>query len=88
MSSTPLLSQVIPSSDDEDDEEHAHDSQPLEELMPFANFLRRSKATVLIAQQRYKEAETLLQELLNDPENTAFVLKELAHIRKLKGEKG
>ncbi len=83
-----LLSQVIPSSDDEDDEEHAHDSQPLEELMPFANFLRRSKATVLIAQQRYKEAETLLQELLTDPENTAFVLKELAHIRKLKGEKG
>lgn len=84
-----LLSQVIPSSDDEDDGEdgedsHSHDRQPMQELMPFANFLRRSKTEVLIAQHRYKEAEALLQQLLTDPENTDFVLKELAHIKKLK----
>ena len=60
------------------------DSEDLEKVRSFVNFLRRRKAYLLINLGRYEEARTLLQILLQDPENSDFALNELAYIQKKK----
>lgn len=61
------------------------DGQLPTQLETFRHFLMRRQASLLIDQKRYSEAETLLKSMLNDPDNSDFALKELAHIQKLKG---
>ncbi len=50
----------------------------------FVSFLKRRKAFLLVRQGSYDEAEKLLKQLLDDPENSYFALKELAYIQKKK----
>lgn len=89
-----LLFQVTPPSDlglgngDAGDEDDDVGSQMAEEQpspnAPFISFLKRRKAYVLINQKKYDEAESLLKQLLDDPENSDFALRELAYIQKKK----
>lgn len=41
---------------------------------------------MLVAMQRYDEAERLLKQMLDNPQNSDFALKELAYIQKNKGK--
>lgn len=71
--------------EDDDIDMNIHcDSEDLEKVRSFVNFLRRRKAYLLINLGRYEEARTLLQILLQDPENSDFALNELAYIQKKK----
>lgn len=70
--------------DDDIDMNIHRDSEDLEKVRSFVNFLRRRKAYLLINLGRYEEARTLLQILLQDPENSDFALNELAYIQKKK----
>ena len=56
--------------DDDIDMNIHRDSEDLEKVRSFVNFLRRRKAYLLINLGRYEEARTLLQILLQDPENS------------------
>ena len=49
-------------------------------------FLKRRKAYVLIDRQLYDEAETLLNEMLNDPLSKEFAMGELDYISRKKNE--
>lgn len=75
--------------EEEDDEEEAFEpgeQQPARtQLQAFVNFLKRRKAYLLINRGEYDEAERLLKQLLNDPDNSDFALNELAYIQKQKG---
>jgi tetratricopeptide (TPR) repeat protein len=50
----------------------------------FHSFLKRRKAYLLVKKGSYDEAEKLLKQLLDDPENSSFALNELAYIQKIK----
>ena len=56
----------------------------MHEIISFVGFLKRRKAYLLVRSERYDEAENLLKQLLDDPANTDFALKELAYIQKKK----
>lgn len=56
----------------------------MHEIISFVGFLKRRKAYLLVRSERYDEAEKLLKQLLDDPANTDFALKELAYIQKKK----
>jgi tetratricopeptide (TPR) repeat protein len=55
-------------------------------LQPFVNFLLRRKSTLLVKDERFDEAESILKRMLDDPDNSDFALRELAHIQKLKAK--
>lgn len=52
----------------------------------FLGFLKRRKAYMLVREKKYDEAEQLLKQLLDDPENSSFALNELAYIQKMKAK--
>lgn len=41
---------------------------------------------MLVREKKYDEAEQLLKQLLDDPENSSFALNELAYIQKMKAK--
>lgn len=73
-----LLNDTLSAHSDEDEELPAH-------IKAFVNFLKRRKAYVLIDQEKIDEAKTMLQEMLNEPENSDFAISELAYLQKRKG---
>ena len=84
-----LLFQVTPPASDgaADEDDDADDDVTAQHSSPnaaFISFLKRRKAYVLINQRKYDEAEKLLKQLLDDPENSDFALHELAYIQKNK----
>ena len=54
------------------------------EIAAFVGFLKRRKAYLLVRSERYDEAERLLKQLLDDPANSDFALRELAYVQKKK----
>lgn len=68
--------------DKEDDEEEETDLLD-PNTQAFLSFVRRRKAYILIDTGRYKEAETLLKTLLDDPNSNEFAKKELEYLQKL-----
>lgn len=54
------------------------------EIIAFIGFLKRRKAFLLVRAERYDEAEQILKQLLDDPANSDYALKELAYIQKKK----
>lgn len=72
-----LLQEIQPGDDDGDSDDT---------LQPFRNFLLRRKAFLLIGQKHFDEAEAILKQLLNDPDNSDYALRELAYIQKLKAK--
>lgn len=54
------------------------------EIIAFVGFLKRRKAFLLVRAERYDEAELILKQLLDDPANSDYALKELAYIQKKK----
>lgn len=54
------------------------------EFFAFIGFLKRRKAFLLVRAERYGEAEQILKQLLDDPANSDYALKELAYIQKKK----
>lgn len=73
--------------DEEDDDQsgksHAN-SESFSYLTAFKNFLRRRKAYALINFGHHEEAEKLLREMLNEPDNSDFAIQELAYLQKIK----
>ncbi|MBM6993135.1 MAG: hypothetical protein I3J02_07720 [Prevotella sp.] len=61
-------------------------SGEMHEVAAFMGFLKRRKAYLLVRYERYEEAETLLKQLLDDPSNSSFALRELAYIQKKKAK--
>ncbi len=57
-------------------------SNDMHDAVAFVGFLKRRKAFLLVKNERYDEAESLLKQLLDDPQNSDFALKELAYIQK------
>ena len=47
----------------------------------FVNFLRRRKAYIFVSARKYKEAEHLLKNMLDEPDNCDFAINELAFIQ-------
>lgn len=80
---TPMGGDNVPNADDDDDGEDIT-AQRTSPNAPFISFLKRRKAYVLINEKKYDEAESLLKQLLDDPENSDFALRELAYIQKKK----
>ncbi|MDD6553480.1 MAG: hypothetical protein PUF37_07855 [Prevotellaceae bacterium] len=82
--------------EEEDEEENGDGGQTAEShgnnetfgyLTAFKNFLRRRKAYALINFGHHEEAEKLLREMLNEPDNSDFAIQELAYLQKIKEEK-
>ena len=82
MSIDNILEELRNSVPDDDEEE----LDPL--LRPFLQFLYRRKAYVLIELRRLDEAEHLLRQMVDDPENSDFALDELAYIQRLREKEG
>lgn len=71
--------------DDEDGEsETQHQGPGKEQLEKFLNFVKRRRAYMLVNKGHYSEAERLLKQMLDDPDNSDFALSELAYIQKHK----
>lgn len=71
---------------DENGEEKGERALSRKQLDDMSCFLLRRKAYMLVAMQRYDEAESLLKQMLDNPQNSDFALKELAYIQKNKGK--
>jgi len=69
--------QMISFSESDDD-----DDEPSEGLQHFVNFLNRRKVYLLIEHERYDDAEKLLAEMVDDPENMDFANAELSYLHK------
>lgn len=69
---------------DDDENEGAQQGPGKEQLQGFINFVKRRKAYLLVSLKRYDEAERILKQLLDDPDNSDFALNELAYIQKNK----
>lgn len=70
--------------DEEDDEDEVQQGPNHEQLVGFLNFVKRRRAYMLVDKGKYKEAEKILKQLLDDPNNSDFALSELAYIQKNK----
>lgn len=69
------------------DEEHDASEDQRSDLLEFILFLRRSKARVLINEQRLDDAEKVLRDLLpDDNRHEAYLLEQLAHVAHLRAE--
>jgi hypothetical protein len=55
-----------------------------EELAEFSSFLRRRKVYLLIEAEQYDEAEKLLRNMLDEPENFDFAKHELTFLQEQK----
>ncbi|GAB6982315.1 hypothetical protein [Prevotella dentasini] len=76
-----IINELERTKGENDDEE---EDVPLEpHLQSFLSFVRRRKAYILIDMHRYKEAESLLKSLLNDPNSSGFAQKELEYLKGL-----
>lgn len=74
--------------DGEEDEAFPSDgqSEPDDEAQhAFYDFLRRRKASALINDHRYDQAEQLLKTLLDEPANSVFAQRELAYMSRARG---
>ena len=60
------------------------ETAPQQNIVLLANFLKRRKAYIYVSQHRYEEAEALLKNMLDDPDNSDFALNELAFIQRMK----
>lgn len=70
---------------EDDDEEVESPTNPnREQIQAFINFVKRRKAYLLVSRKRFDEAEGILKQLLDDPDNSDFALNELAYIQKQK----
>lgn len=81
-----FLREISNNATDENDEEKTKTNLADDQLDHISNFLLRRKAYMLVAMQRYDEAERLLKQMLDNPQNSDFALKELAYIQKNKGK--
>ena len=71
-----LLEQVQKSEDESE--------EPIpENVQEFHNFLRRNQVFVLIETGKHAEAQTILETMLDEPENFDFALDELAYLKSL-----
>ena len=71
-----LLEQVQKSEDESE--------EPIpENVQEFHNFLRRNQVFVLIETGKHAEAQTILETMLDEPENCDFALDELAYLKSL-----
>lgn len=70
--------------EDEDDMDTQEQGPSHEQLVSFLNFVKRRRAYMLVNKGKYDEAEKLLKQLLDDPDNSDFALSELAYIQKNK----
>lgn len=77
-----MLNNMDMQADDEDEEASQGPSE--EQLTSFINFIKRRRAYMLVDNGKYGEAEKLLKQLLDDPDNSDFALSELAYIQKKK----
>lgn len=59
------------------------EEEPEAFLLTFTAFLKRNKSYLLVEQNRLEEAKTMLNAMLNDPDNHDFAIGELAYIQKL-----
>ncbi len=66
------------------DERLENTTEEMYEVVAFMGFLKRRKAYLLVRSEQYDEAERLLKQLLDDPANSDFALRELAYIQKKK----
>ncbi len=57
-------------------------------LQEFVNFLRRRRAYALIDFNDLDEAEKAFKEMLEDPDNSDYAMGELAHIARLREQRG
>lgn len=79
-----LQMMVDRAADTDDDDDDARQNPGREQLQGFINFVKRRKAYLLVSLKRYDEAERILKQLLDDPDNSDFALNELAYIQKKK----
>lgn len=70
--------------EDEDDDSEINTNPNREQIQAFINFVKRRKAYLLVSMKHYDEAESILKQLLDDPDNSDFALNELAYIQKQK----
>lgn len=75
-----LMAQLaIEHMDDEDD-------TPQEHIVSFLNFLKRRKAYVLVDRGNFADAKKLLNEMLEEPDNSDFAINELAYLQKMEAQ--
>lgn len=79
-----FLDDLQPARPEADDEPAARPEAPA--VASFRAFLQRRKAYLLVRQGSYDEAEKLLKQLIGDPANSTFALKELAWIQKMRAK--
>lgn len=87
LASVAMMQRAEEDEEDEDDDEDDGNHPSAFELKPFRSFLLRRKAYLLVEQKKYKEAEKLLKQLLDDPDSADFAVKELAALQKAKNGK-
>lgn len=78
------LQTMLRNMDNSDDEDDEYRGPSREQIEKFLNFIKRRRAYMLVNRGKYREAERLLKQLLDDPENSDFALSELAYIQKNK----
>ncbi len=72
-----IISNLESGVDPNDDE-----ALPEPHIMKFLAFLKRRKVFVLVEKEEYEKAKTLLNGMLDDPENADYAINELAYIQK------
>ncbi len=72
-----IISNLESGVDPNDDE-----TLPEPHIMKFLAFLKRRKVFVLVEKGEYEKAKTLLNGMLDDPENADYAINELAYIQK------
>ena len=77
-----IINNLMNEAQNPNDEEN---DTPPPHIKAFMNFLKRRKAYVLIDQQKFDEAKAMLQNMLDEPENSDFAINELAYLQKRKG---
>lgn len=63
---------------------HGEVPDELADTAGFVSFLKRRKAFLLLRLERYDEAESLLKQMLDDPQSSDYALSQLAYIQKKK----
>mgnify|MGYP002515521769 FL=1 len=67
--------------ENDNDARHKFTDEQVEHLY---HFLLRRRVYLLVTMRRFEEAERILKQMLNDPQNSDFALKELAYIQRNK----
>ncbi len=58
------------------------DAMPNGHILRFIAFLKRRKVFVLVEKREFEKAKTILNSMLDDPENSDYAINELAYIQK------